>query len=248
MGGKDEEMRVAAHEAWIEAKGDLKAARHVFKKHARSSTCKRPGRFLQRWGKEFIFRKGFKDRKRTGRPRKLSSETANRAAEAFMKGSVQNGKVQPYVSINEGLDMNPALKDIVSTHTMSPRTLLRNMQQVQPKLKKRTEDIKPVMNSRLKQLRMRACQQLLQFSDQYFRRIFWIDAKTMHILPTARTVWMEAGAPIPVRSDPRLPRSGRDRRTLHFYAAVNWCVGPVAIRFVTGTSGLQHARTYTVGH
>ncbi len=133
MGGKDEEMRVAAHEAWIEAKGDLKAARHVFKKHARSSTCKRPGRFLQRWGKEFSFRKGFKDRKRTGRPRKLSSETANRAAEAFMKGSVQNGKAQPYVSINEGLDMNPELKDIVSTHTMSPRTLLRNMQQVQPK-------------------------------------------------------------------------------------------------------------------
>ncbi len=232
MGGKDEEMRGAAHEAWIEAKGGLKAARHVLKKHARSSTCKRPGRFLQRWGKEykkFIFRKGFKDRKRTGRPRKLRPETANRAAEAFMKGSVQNGKVQPYVSINEGLDMNPDLKDIISTHTMSPRTLLRTMQQVQPKLKKRTEDTKPVMNSRLKQLHMRARQQLLQFSDQYFRRIFWIDAKTMHILPTARKVWMEAGAPISVRSDARLPRSGRDRRTLHFYAAVNWCVGLVAI-------------------
>ncbi len=28
---------------------------------------------------------------------------------------------------------------------------------------------------------------------------------------------------------------GRDRRASHFYAAVNRCVGPVAIRFVTGT-------------
>lgn len=248
MGGTDEGMRLAAHEAWVQARGDSKAALPIFRQHPSAQSCKRPGRFLQRWGKGFSIRKSLRDQKRSGRPRKLTSDTVSRAVKLFTQGDPQDQDRSPFSSINEAIERTSELRDIVSTHAMSPRTLLRNMQAAQPDLVKRTEDLKPPMTSRLKQLRMDACDKLLQHSDQYFRRIFWLDAKTMHIVPKARKVWVESGAPLPVRTDSRLPRSGRDRRTLHFYAMVNWCVGPVAIRFVTGTSGLQHARPYTVSH
>ena len=248
MGGKDESLRLAAHEAWVQARGDYKTAMQLFKQHPSSSTCTRPGRFMLRWGKGFNSRLTFNDQRRSGRPRKLSAETVNRAAEVFTQGFTQDGNNQAFSSVNEAIELSAELKAIVSTHDMNPQTLLRNMQEAQPGLVKRTEDLKPPLTNRLKQLRMTACHRLLQHSDNYFQRIFWIDAKTMHIVPSARKVWVQSKAPLPVRTDPRLPRSGRDRRTLHFYAMVNWCVGSVAIRFVTGTSGLQHAHPYTVGH
>ena len=248
MGAKDEGMRLVAHEAWIQAKGDHREALQLFRQHPGSSGCKRPGRFILRWGKEFSIRKSLSDRKRSGRPRKLDAASVSRAAKVFTQGHPHNGGSLPFTSINEAVEQSSELKEIVSTHAMSPRTLLRNMQKARPDLVKRTEDLKPPMDSRLKQLRMSACDKLLDHGDQYFKRIFWLDAKTMHIVPKAKKVWIESRAPIPVRSDPRLPRSGRDRRTLHFYAMVNWCVGPVAIRFVTGTSGLQHEHPYMVSH
>lgn len=241
-------MRLAAHEAWVEAKGDHQTALQLFKKHPGSSEIKRPGRFMQRWGNSFVIRKSLGDKQRCGRPRKLDSETVSRAAQCFKQGFTQDGNSQPFTSMNEAIELSAELRGIMTAHHLSPRTLLRNIQKSQPLLRKRTEDLKPPMNSRLKQLRMAACERLLEHGDRYFRRVFWIDAKTMHIVPSARKVWVESTAALPVRTDSRLPRSGRDRRTLHFYAMVNWCVGSVALRFVTGTSGLQHEHPYMVSH
>ena len=70
----------------------------------------------------------------------------------------------------------------------------------------------------------------------------------MHIVLSTRKVWVDRTVSMRVKSDAWLPRSGKDRRTLHFYAMVNWCVGPVASVFVTGTSGLQQVKSYTVSH
>ena len=242
----DESMRLAAFVAWIQADGQYKQALQLFKKHPGAQGISRPDRFMKTWAKRMSQSKSLKDKQRSGRPCKLSRDIVNRAAQLFLAGNTQDGSKAPFTDLNEAFSKCPELRAIVSVNEMHPQTLLRNMQKVNPGLVKRKEDLKPVLNARLKGKRVTACNQLLGHSVAWFRRIFWLDAKTMHICPTARRVWVDKKHPMPVKSDSRMPRSGRDRRTLHFYAMVNWCGGPVAIIFVTGTSGLQHAHPYTV--
>ena len=246
MGRIDEDTRLAAVVAWRSASGHYKTAMQLFKQHPKFKSISRPDRVLKHYSLRAAQGQGLQDKQRSGRPRKLDQPTTARATQLFLAGSAQNGRQESFTGINEALSLNEELKGIVSTHNMSPRTLLRNMQSHTPSLKKRTEDLKPILNTRLKNLRLAACSKLLQFSDRYFKRIFWIDAKTMHIMPSARRVWVDSSLPMPVKSDSRMPRSGRDRRTLHFYSMVTWSTGPVAIMFVTGTSGLQHAQPYMV--
>lgn len=248
MGGHDEELRMAAYSAWEQSSHNYKAAMQLYRKHPRSKECTRPDRFLKAWGAGFKDRKMFTDRKRSGRPRKLTQETVDRAAALFAAGHTQSGSHQAFTGINDALEHSTELKSIVRAAQMNPRTLLRNMVASHPELKKRTEDVKPTLSSILKAGRVTECEKLVEHSLDWFKRVFWLDAKTMHIAPTARKVWVDSTLPMPVKSDARIPRSGRDRRTLHFYAMVNWCTGPVAIKFVTGTSCLQHAQPYTVSH
>ena len=248
MGGYDEGMRLAAYVAWKKADGQYKQALKVFKQHPGARDISRPDRFLKYWAWRVAQRLSLRDKPRSGRPRKLSQQTVDRAIQLFLAGSPDDGSQAGFTDLNEAFDKCPELRAIVSSNQMHPQTLLRNMCAANPDMVKRREDLKPIMNNRLKEQRVTACNKLLQLSDGYFRRVFWLDAKTMHISPSARKVWVDRKLPSPVRSDARVPRSGRDRRTLHFYAMVNWCVGPVAIIFVTGTSGLQHAQPYTVSH
>ena len=246
MGKIDEEMRLAAVVAWRSAFGQYKLAMQLFKQHPKFKSISRPDRVLKRYGQRADQGHGLQDKPRPGRPRKLDQPTVARATQLFLAGSDQNGRQESYTGVNEAISMNTELRALVNTHNIAPRTLLRNMQSSHPTLVKRKEDLKPIMNTRLKGLRVSACSKLLQHSDRYFRRIFWIDAKTMHIAPGARKVWVDSKFPMKVKSDSRMPRSGRDRRTLHFYSMVNWCTGPVAMLYVTGTSGLQHAQPFMV--
>lgn len=245
---QDLEMRSAALQAWNQSGGLHQEALKLFKQHPRAHTISRCGRFVRRWGQGFAQRQSFSNKKPTGRRRKLDNETLDRAVGIFVAGNQQQDQPQPFSGINEALELSTDLNEIVTAHDMHPRTLLRNMQKALPSLKKCKEDLRPVLTERLKQQRLDACKQLLGYSDQYFRRIFFLDAKTMHIVPEAREVWVDTSQPMPIRTDSRKPRSGKDRRTLHFYAMVNWCVGPVALIYVTGTSGLKPAKTYTVCH
>lgn len=248
MGGYDEGMRLAAYVAWKQADGHYKEALQLFKQHTGADAISRPDRFLKYWAKVVGQSLSLRDKPRSGRPRKLSQQAVNRAVQLFLAGSSHNGSQAAFTDLNEALDKCPELRAIVSNSQMHPQTLLRNMRAANPDLVKRTEDLKPILNNKLKEQRVTACHKLLQFSNAYFRRVFWLDAKTMHISPSARKVWVDRKLPSHVKSDARVPRSGRDRRTLHFYAMVNWCAGPVAMIFVTGTSGLQHAQPYTVSH
>lgn len=232
--------------AWIQAGCDYKKALQLFRMLPCSQGISRPDRFLKEWAWRISKACSLHDKQRSGRPRKLDKDTVDRAVQLFLAGSTQDGNQTGFSDLKEALSSSPELQSIVSTHDMQPQTLLLNMQEANPNLVKRREDLKPMLTNRLKQQRVTACNKLLQYSDAWFRRVFWLDAKTMHIAPTARQVWVDSSVPMPVKKDTRMPRSGRDRRTLHFYSMVNWCVGPVAIMFVTGTSGLQHAQPYVV--
>lgn len=242
MGRHGEDLRIAARSAWEQSGSIYKTALRLFKKHTKSKDCKRPDRFLRKWKS----RKTFSDMKRSGRPRKLNKQQVDRAADLLAAGHSLDGSQRTFSSINDAVEHSIEMKSMVRTAQMHPRTLLRNIVDAHPNLVKRTEDVKPTLSTRLKEARITACSKLLAHSSDWFKRVFWLDAKTMHIVPSARKVWVDSSRPMPVKSDARIPRSGRDRRTLHFYAMVNWCTGPVAIKFVTGTSGLQHPQPYMV--
>ena len=142
--------------------------------------------------------------------------------------------------------MSPELRAIVSTDGAGSRTLLQTMQSSKPTLAKRTEDWKPTPDMRLKGLRMLTCSKLLEYSDTFFGCIFWMDANTMRFEPVASRVWVDSKFSMKAKSGPRMPCGKRDCRILHQHSMTTWCRGPVAMLYVTGNSGLQHAQPFTV--
>lgn len=74
-------------------------------------------------------------------------------------------------------------------------------------------------------------------------RIVWIDSKRVRVTPGKLRVIGRRGEVIAVVEHPMISSSGKCV-TLNYYAAVNAILGPVAIKFVTGTTGLR--RRYKV--
>lgn len=75
------------------------------------------------------------------------------------------------------------------------------------------------------------------------RRIMWVDSKKIRVSPGKLKVIGRRNKLLEVVEHPNISTSGKCV-TLNYYACVNAVLGPVAIRFVTGTTGLR--RRYKV--
>lgn len=76
------------------------------------------------------------------------------------------------------------------------------------------------------------------------RRIIWVDSKKFRVTPGKLSVIGARGSVLEVIEHPMLSSGGKASVTINYYAAVNAELGAVAIRFVTGTTGLR--RKYKV--
>jgi hypothetical protein len=148
-----------------------------------------------------------------------------------------------YRSVREGCLENEVLRQAILAHDVEPQHLLKRMRQVRPDLERRKLTIrKPLINTRHNagEERLRDAAFLLVQPMSYFKRIVWLDAASFHVMPDGKVeVWASADRHDLQRTDVHLGIAPNKRVSIKYYAAVNWLKGPVAIVFVTGTTGVD---------
>lgn len=237
-----EQLRHAAHDAWIEANKDRRRAIQLLRQHPEGAALARPGRFIMKWGAGFQQRRTYADAPRSGRPRLVQPADVKRAAEILVAGYDFNGIQRGYGSFQHALEESEELKQILQRSGVKSAHLLRCIKCVHPEIVFRVQPVKPAFNLKQKKARVRDSKRLMKRSDRWRQEMFWVDAKKMHIKATPRLAWLDK-----TQLTATVPDSRTDGRvTLHFYAMVNAKGGPVALKYVTGTTGLQSDAQYLV--
>ena len=243
------EHRRAARDAWLQASGDKAQAIQLMQQDPRASGCKRMDRMLIRWGRDFEKRGTLSDQARSGRPKQLPDAAALRAAAILKTGYKASGVHKCYSSFSHALSLNQELQSILQTAGVGKKHLLQGIKNVDSSPAFRMLHIKNALTHEERSERMRISRHMIrEFSraDCFSKRIFWIDAKKMHVSLKSQKVWLDSENPPETVEDARAQGARGGWKTLHFYAAVNACQGPVAFVFITGTTGLQRNPPYRV--
>lgn len=235
-------LREAAEAAWLSANGDRKKAIGILKKSPVATGRHRWGRLIIRWGRERHMRPGHRDLPRSGRPSHLTQQDLDKAVE-ILKGGYMFGCVpRAFPSMPFACVESEELRDILERAKISEDQLLKRIKEAAPEIVYQMQHVKAAFNMRQKKARKSACRALLRKSDRYRKQIFWVDAKKMYLQASSMKAWLDSSEPIATIPDSRT----EGRKALHFYAMVNACGGPVALKYVTGTSGLVTEQQYKV--
>lgn len=236
MGYRNTTMRLGAVGALLGAQGDLKTATAIFKLKFPHHGLSKVDRFIAKWGKEWNQRGNVTSLQKSGRPKAMPDQVVRSCATLFKLGRNHGGQRRHFASIQHAVDCLPALQRALATHPISNRTLLKRMHEVDPGLVRRMESVKPALGATLKKQRRRISAFMLRKPLAYFKRIHWIDMKTMYIAPKKRLVWTDAAWGAPTVEDHRAAVSSGHVVRLKFYASVCWATGAADLKFVTGTS------------
>lgn len=243
-----EQLRQRAVEAWFRASeraGDngrrMVEALCILRESAGTSPPKRLDRFLSRAVANWEERGTIRDAPRTGAPTKVTDEEAVRAVELLWAGFKDaEGQQQYYSSLQHALDTCPALEDLrrgcAHGKGVTAETLLTHMKRVEPRLRKRRVEFRRELSPANRRERVAASTKLLLWGTSRLRRVFWIDAATVWLVPKGMRVLAPPGCELVVE-DSRLNNTKRMQK-LKFYVCVNAIFGPVMLKFVTGTTGL----------
>jgi hypothetical protein len=240
MGYHSKRARHHAAVAYEAHPGNLKAAVTEFKQRCKkaASEIKCVYRFVKRWGQRMLEEGCTDEALKSGRPTKLPQPLLQKCIKTFVKGMKWRNTYKPFTSINHAVNESAELKQVCSDYDIKPKNLLAMMKRARKSLRKVKKRVRPPFSQELKNERMAVAAQLQHKDANYFKRIFYIDAKKIHVLPEKVAVWVDTKRDELVLEDQRAKSSGRNGVVLNFYAMVNALVGPVAIAFTTGTSGI----------
>lgn len=173
-----------------------------------------------------------------GRPRALSDEEAAAAVAVLWQGYEAEGQQRFYTSIEAACEHSVQLAATIAKHGIKPRTLLAAMQRVEPRCRRQLTVVKRPHSPENRRQRVRCCEQLSGRSLNRLQRTCWIDAATIWVVPKNMKVLAPPGAQL-VLADARHPTHSTKVLKLRFYICVNALLGPVALRFITGTTDLE---------
>jgi hypothetical protein len=204
--------------------------------------------FVKRWGQRLKKSGNTLPMKKSGRPRKLSPEDMQLCIKAFLKGFRVGDQFRPFTSINNAVLQCPALHHTCVTHQIKPKNLLEMMRRARASLKKVKKRVRTPFTVTIKNYRMKVAQSLYDKDSEFFSRIFFIDAKKIHVMPLNMAVWVDPKQDEFILEDRRRGASGQAAVTMQFYAMVNAKLGPVSLVFTTGTTGRKgfQGKVYTV--
>lgn len=231
-------LRLSAIQCWYKCDDDIRAAVLLFKSRNPGLKKINYARFIRDAVRGLESRFSLHTPASTGRPATLPREKAELAVELLWKGYESEGQQRYYRSIDQAVRSNPGLKAICDEHDITPRTLLRAMVAAEPRCRRRRQVVKRLLSVELKKERRLACEKLLLWPVEQLCRTFWIDAATIYIVPKGMKVFAPPDADM-VITDDRLPSHSSQLQKLRFYICINAILGPVAIKFVTGTSDLE---------
>lgn len=173
-----------------------------------------------------------------GRPRAVSNAEAAVAVKALWDGYESEGQQCFYTSIEAACKGSAQLAVVLERHGITSRTLLTAMKRVEPRLRRQLLVVKRPHSPDNRRERMRCCEKLGTWSLSRLWRTCWIDAATIWVVPKNMKVFAPPGAHM-VQTDPRHPHHTSKIRKLRFYICINALLGPVALRFITGTTDLE---------
>lgn len=147
----------------------------------------RPGRFVQRWYTKFLGGDyTLEDAARSGRPRLLSLEEAQRAAAFVKKGRWVKVKARKgthhrlvyFTSIQDAVDHTPELKKILDDNQISVAQLRAAMHAADPDLVRRRITFKCALSKEEKEARVKTAQELIQQYERdtsFLQNMIFID-------------------------------------------------------------------------
>lgn len=217
---------------------------------SRSSTKK----FIKRWSELVESRGSVADLQRSGRPPLIPDLMAEECASIMLNGYIdESGQQMYWASVRLACTENAHMRQVLKDHDITPKQLLLRMHAVQPDLEYLNLYVKkPLQNQRhdAQVLRLQAAIHLINLPEHMFKRTFWLDAASFCVTPELKVkVWSSRDAANEgklMRTDPHLALAANKMVYIKYYACVNWLKGPVAVSFVTGTTGIPKSYMVSV--
>lgn len=179
----------------------------------------------------------FADAPRSGRKPKLSEADGLRVIAELRKGFFVDGKLRPFPDVQTAQEHNPEIARILGkAGYKKPCDALDRLQAIDKELKHLKVHVIPQMSAQLLRERVLTCYWLASQSLDYFKRVWWMDCKTLHCHP-------KAGYALAHKEDTDLrfvedPRMKSNDDVIKFYAVANWHYGIAMWWFCQGTTGL----------
>jgi hypothetical protein len=189
----------------------------------------------------------FHNRPRSGRKPKVSRAQAVRAAKLLKAGHRAGSTTVQFTSMQQAERLSPQLRQIRQDAKCTPRCLRKAMMQHDRDLSFSMQRCKIQLTLQQKQARKAYCRTMLKWGLKKLLSMVWIDAKKICMQPPARlrVYGSKASSPSTI-SDSRVPRGGRQTKSLYYYSAVSPLVGPVKIITCTGTTGYDSSYKVSV--
>lgn len=240
-------VRKDGAKAWLQHPNDPKAAVQAFKQMQPDAVegMPRPATNMKRWAEQWDDRDSYADMPRSGRPRKITDESTLRACCAALKRARRIGGVwRHYATIEEAAEYEPVLQRTKAQYNVSWQHLLRALYRFDPTITRGKEKQRPFLKEHHREQRITIAKRLRRQPLKYFKRVFYLDAKHLYVVPPLDTVYCDAAEVNALFVED--PKAKHHPICLHYYAMVNWFTGAVSLIWVSGTTGKK--LQYVVSH
>lgn len=173
-----------------------------------------------------------------GRPYSLSPQMVESAYQGIIGWSAA-GRRRPYASKLECSQQCPEVRQVLSDSGVTIDTLFKRIAEVYPHFQFKKLRIRWRLTDANKQERASICEQLLQDYRTMLHRAVFVDAKTVWMWEEEIWGWVDTSVPNCCQGIKPAYSHGKIIH-LKYYAAVHNKLGPVWIRFYTGTTGMDY--------
>jgi ribosomal protein L21E len=149
------------------------------------------------------------------------------------------GRHRPYASKLDCAQQCPEVRQVLSDSGVTIDTLFKRIEEVHPNFHFKKLRIRWKLTDANKQERDNICQQLLQEFRHLLHRVVFVDAKTVWMWEEEIWGWVDTSVPNFCQGIKPAYSQGKIIH-LKYYAAVHSKLGPLWIKFYTGTTGMAY--------
>lgn len=233
-------IAAAAGLAYRSKNGNVDAAAAEFRRLLEAAQLPLPAKplqYLRTWGPRMdVDGNIVPPESHAGRPRKLTDKQVH-TCYAECLNWFKDGRPRPYVSAEELMTTNSVVRDITTAAGVSGETMTRHIREIDPNFQYGKLRNRPYLDKDHKDSRVASCQEKLGTFEQRKPWVVYVDEKVMCLSECCTKGWFSSSAEDYAWSMPRLTRN-RKTVKLKYIIGVNYQLGPVWIKFFTGTTGM----------
>lgn len=217
--------------------GDIKAAVRQFNSW-HPGAVKYVRSFIQYNVRKLDQTSSYEDRKRSGRPAKVSQQQALQVAGVLKAGFLSAGLPRQWSSMQQAEQGSLLLRQIKQDAKCTTRCMRKAAMQWDDDLTFNMQRCKLQLTPEQMRKRKAYCRRMHKLGIKKLLSIVWVDAKKIYVQPPAKLrVYGSRSKPVSTITDSRVPKGGRQTKCIYYYSAVSPLVGPLEIVICTGTTG-----------